>query len=258
MRHLSSGWFKTSCTAFRQARARQKVVLVFSLRSTSKVLQSLQTETCVQISKHLLLALQRTKPQLHLPLLHPPRASFSQEQRLILIVGWPKLGGTYRSCIVRKCCSVLSYTARRAGLSDTRGGESGKENVASEKECWGLLHHYGMLQSHMKITISLLSVSWVPDFYCPFWQLACKLQKFVLSTAFDRDLYWRDENRWSKASTDYTSASRKTWQKYLYTGSLWILAIWTCIKKLKALVQSSAAAIPTLFNFCILHQQVFW
>lgn len=132
---------QTSYTAFRQARARQKVVLVFSLRSTSKVLQSLQTETCVQISKHLLLALQRTKPQLHLPLLHPPRASFSQEQRLILLVGWPKLGGTYRSCIVRKCCSVLSYTARRAGLSDTRRGESGKENVASEKECWGLLHH---------------------------------------------------------------------------------------------------------------------
>lgn len=109
---------------------------------------------------------------------------------------------------------LLGEKGKNDRLSNTRGGESGKENVTSEKECWGLLHHWGMLQSHMKNTVSFLSVSWVLDFCYACWQPACKLQKFVLGTAFDRDLYWRNGNRRSKASTGHTSASRKTQHRY--------------------------------------------
>lgn len=137
-----------------------KGVLVFSLQSTSRVLQSLQMCTNLQ---SLFFALQRTEPQVHLPLLYPPRASFSQEQRLVALVGWSKLGG--KGEVQNPYFQKMLFSAQLLGekgkndrLNNTREGESGKENVTSEKECWGLLHHWGVLQTHMK-KYSLFSFS---------------------------------------------------------------------------------------------------
>lgn len=61
---------------------------------------------------------------------------------------------------------------------------------------------------------SLFHLSWILDFYYVCWQPACKLQKFIPSTAFDGGLHWSDENRHSKTLTGYSSASRKTQHRY--------------------------------------------
>lgn len=101
-------------------------------------------QSCIQISKCLFFfpPLQRTEPQLHLSLLHPPRASFSQEQRLTPLVGWSKLGG--KGEVQKLCFQKMLFSAQLHGekgrndrLSDTRGREIGKENVASKKGVLG-------------------------------------------------------------------------------------------------------------------------
>lgn len=93
-------------------------------------------------------------------------------------------------CLLQK---LLGEKSRIDRLRYSRGGEKIKENRASEKECRGLLHHLGMLQSYNKNKILFLSVTWILDFYYACWQPACKLQKSLLGKALDRDLYRRGE-----------------------------------------------------------------
>lgn len=96
------------------------------------------------------------------PFPNSPRASFSQEERLIPLVGRSKVGrkGEAQKLYIQEMLftKVLSFLVRRSGMTNwDRGGENDKENAAGEKEGWDLLNHWGVLQAYVESVISFSS-----------------------------------------------------------------------------------------------------